>query len=210
MPSLVKALDRFAAHVRAALTSLRTRMQNTFLHEGMSQWSSIEVCLPLVLCLIEDLQAARTKHTLDATPSARARFCAQTISGRKSPKERFVQAPATTTRSFDGVSCMIRRTSAPPQLDPASTTWTLQSSPISVHPSANFPTVTVMTEWLTAAEAAAHLKVRPRTLLLWVRQGRIPAHRLSGVRRCVWRFLRSELDAMLTPSSAGAAQEEAC
>jgi excisionase family DNA binding protein len=65
-------------------------------------------------------------------------------------------------------------------------------------------------EWLTAAEAAAHLKVRPRTLLLWVRQGRVPAHRLSGVRRCVWRFLRSELDAMLIPSSAGAAQEEAC
>ena len=83
-----------------------------------------------------------------------------------------------------------------------------RSSPISVHPSANF--ATVMTEWLTAAEAAAHLKVRPRTLLLWVRQGRVPAHRLSGVRRCVWRFLRSELDAMLTPSSAGAAQEEAC
>jgi excisionase family DNA binding protein len=76
------------------------------------------------------------------------------------------------------------------------------------HPSANF--VPVTTEWLTAAEAAAHLKVRPRTLLLWVRQGRVPAHRLSGVRRCVWRFLRSELDAMLTPSSAGAAQEEAC
>jgi len=83
-----------------------------------------------------------------------------------------------------------------------------RSSPISGHPSGNF--ATVMTVWLTAAEAAAHLKVRPRTLLLWVRQGRIPAHRLSGVRRCVWRFLRSELDAMLTSSSAGAAQEEAC
>jgi hypothetical protein len=25
--------------------------------------------------------------------------------------------------------------------------------------------------WLTAAEAAAYLKVKPRTLLLWVRQG---------------------------------------
>jgi len=58
---------------------------------------------------------------------------------------------------------MIRRTSAPPQLNPASTAWALQSSPISVHPSANFATVTVMTEWLTAAEAAAYLKVRPRT-----------------------------------------------
>jgi hypothetical protein len=49
-----------------------------------------------------------------------------------------------------------------------------RSSPISVHPSANG--ATAMTEWLTAAEAAAHLKVRPRTLLLWVRQGRVPAH----------------------------------
>ena len=74
---------------------------------------------------------------------------------------------------------------------------------LSIHPRTLQP---VMTEWLTAAEAAAYLKVRPRTLLLWVRQGRVPAYRLSGV----WRFLRSELDAMLTPSSAGAAQEEAC
>jgi excisionase family DNA binding protein len=66
-----------------------------------------------------------------------------------------------------------------------------------------------MNEWLTATEAAAHLKVRPRTLLLWVREGKVPAYRLSGVRRCVWRFLRSELDAMLTPSSAGSADREA-
>jgi excisionase family DNA binding protein len=60
-------------------------------------------------------------------------------------------------------------------------------------------------EWLTASEAANHLKVKPRTLLLWARQGKIPAHRLSGVRRCVWRFLRTELDAMLGASSADSA-----
>lgn len=59
--------------------------------------------------------------------------------------------------------------------------------------------------WLTAAEAARHLNVKHRTLLLWVRQGKIPAHRLSGVSRRVWRFLRSELDAMLLMSSAGSA-----
>jgi excisionase family DNA binding protein len=53
-------------------------------------------------------------------------------------------------------------------------------------------------EWLTAAEAAAYLKVRPAILLLWARRGKIPAHKLSGTRRCVWRFLRSELDAMLS------------
>lgn len=52
--------------------------------------------------------------------------------------------------------------------------------------------------WLTVSEAANYLKVRPATLLLWVRRGKIPAHKLSGIRRCVWRFLRSELDAMLT------------
>ena len=57
-------------------------------------------------------------------------------------------------------------------------------------------------EWLTAKEAAAHLKVKPRTLLQWARENKVPSHRLSGVQRCVWRFLRSELDAMLLPSSA--------
>jgi excisionase family DNA binding protein len=60
--------------------------------------------------------------------------------------------------------------------------------------------------WLTAAEAAAYLRVKVRTLLLWVRQGEVPAHRLSGIRRRVWRFLRSELDAMLLTSSAGSAE----
>lgn len=63
-----------------------------------------------------------------------------------------------------------------------------------------------MAEWLTAREAALHLKVQPRTLLLWARQGKVPAHRLSGIRRCVWRFLRTELDAMLGLSSADSAE----
>jgi excisionase family DNA binding protein len=60
-------------------------------------------------------------------------------------------------------------------------------------------------DWLTASEAAQHLKVKPRTLLQWARERKVPAHRLSGIRRSVWRFLRSELDAMLAPSSAGPA-----
>jgi len=42
--------------------------------------------------------------------------------------------------------------------------------------------------WLTALEAAAHLKVKPRTLLLWVRQGKVKAFALSGTKRRVWRF----------------------
>lgn len=60
-------------------------------------------------------------------------------------------------------------------------------------------------EWLTAAEAAQHVKVKQRTLLQWAREGKIPAHRLSGVKRCIYRFLRSELDLMLGVSSADSA-----
>jgi excisionase family DNA binding protein len=58
-------------------------------------------------------------------------------------------------------------------------------------------------EWLTAAEAAQYLRVTPFTLLQWVRERKVPAHQLSGVRRCIWRFLRPELDAMLGLSPAG-------
>src|SRR5277367_4091131 len=63
----------------------------------------------------------------------------------------------------------------------------------------------VQSEWLTPNEAAQYLKVKPRTLLQWARERRIPAHRLSGIERCIWRFLRSELDAMLAVSSADSA-----
>ena len=63
--------------------------------------------------------------------------------------------------------------------------------------------------WLTLKEAAGYLKIRPRTLALWARQGRVPGHKLSGTRRCVYRFLRSELDAMLLTSFAGSAEKEA-
>jgi excisionase family DNA binding protein len=62
---------------------------------------------------------------------------------------------------------------------------------------------TVENQWLTAKEAALYLKVKPRTILKWAKEGRIPAHALSGTSRVTWRFLRSELDAaMLNPPSA--------
>jgi excisionase family DNA binding protein len=51
-----------------------------------------------------------------------------------------------------------------------------------------------MVEWLTATEAARYLKVKPRSLLLWVRQGKIKGFALSGTKRRVWRFLRQDLD----------------
>jgi excisionase family DNA binding protein len=58
------------------------------------------------------------------------------------------------------------------------------------------------TEWLTAKEAAVHLKVKPRTILQWAKDGKIPGHVLSGTKRCTWRFLRPELDAILSAPSA--------
>ena len=51
------------------------------------------------------------------------------------------------------------------------------------------------TEWLTVNEAADHLRVKARTLLLWTREGKIRGYALSGTRRRVWRYVRAELDA---------------
>jgi excisionase family DNA binding protein len=55
--------------------------------------------------------------------------------------------------------------------------------------------------WLTAEEAAAYLKVKTRTLLLWARQGKVKGFALSGTQRRVWRFRRADLDAALLQSS---------
>jgi excisionase family DNA binding protein len=55
--------------------------------------------------------------------------------------------------------------------------------------------------WLTAKEAAQHLKVATRTILSWARDGKLKGHTLSGTERHVWRFLRIDLDAMLISSS---------
>jgi len=49
-------------------------------------------------------------------------------------------------------------------------------------------------EWMTSEEAATYLKVKPRSLLLWVRQGKLPAYALSGTRRRIWRFRKADLD----------------
>jgi len=56
-------------------------------------------------------------------------------------------------------------------------------------------------EWLTATEAAGYLKVKVRTLLLWVRQGKVKGFALSGTKRRVWRFRQSDLDAALLESA---------
>ena len=54
--------------------------------------------------------------------------------------------------------------------------------------------------WLTAAEAARHLKIKTRTLLFWARSGKIKAYSLTGSKRHVWRFLQSDLDDILIHS----------
>jgi len=56
-------------------------------------------------------------------------------------------------------------------------------------------------DWLTAAEAATYLRVKSRTLLLWVRQGKVKAFALSGTKRHVWRFRQADLDAVLLDAS---------
>jgi excisionase family DNA binding protein len=58
-----------------------------------------------------------------------------------------------------------------------------------------------MAQWLTANEAADYLQVKPRTLLQWANAGKVKAYPLSGTQRHVWRFLREDLDAMLTGPS---------
>jgi len=62
----------------------------------------------------------------------------------------------------------------------------------------------VESQWLTAREAAQYLRVAHRTLLQWAKEGRIPAHRLSGTARVTWRFRADELDGaiMAAPSAA--------
>jgi excisionase family DNA binding protein len=61
-------------------------------------------------------------------------------------------------------------------------------------------TTVPQSDWLTAGEAAEYLKVKKRSLLLWVRQGKVKAYALSGTKRRVWRFRREDLDSLLFAS----------
>ena len=56
----------------------------------------------------------------------------------------------------------------------------------------------VASDWLTSGEAALYVKIERRTLLQWVRQGKVRGYILSGTQRHVWRFKSSDLDAMLS------------
>ena len=63
------------------------------------------------------------------------------------------------------------------------------------------PSLPGSSDWLTAEEAARYWKVKVRTLLLWVRQGRVKGFALSGTKRRVWRFRKADLDSALLESS---------
>lgn len=54
--------------------------------------------------------------------------------------------------------------------------------------------------WITSAQAAELLKIKTHTILFWARQGKIKACPFTGVERRVWRFLQSDLDAILINS----------
>ena len=57
----------------------------------------------------------------------------------------------------------------------------------------------INSNWLTANEAASYLKIEPRTLLLWARQGKLKGFTLSGTHRHVWRFRPEDLDGAMMP-----------
>lgn len=78
----------------------------------------------------------------------------------------------------------------------------------SKHPRIIPPAAVITTSpWMTTAEAAAYLRIKPRTLLLWVRQGKVKGYPLSGIQRRVWRFLQSDLDGTIVGHSQCAAKE---
>lgn len=63
------------------------------------------------------------------------------------------------------------------------------------------PEVAIPTShWLTANEAAAYLRIAPRTILAWAREGKVKGHILSGTQRQTWRFRQEDLDACFKDS----------
>jgi excisionase family DNA binding protein len=66
-------------------------------------------------------------------------------------------------------------------------------------------TMALQSDWLTASEAAEYLKVKKRSLLLWVREGKIKGYALSGTKRRIWRFRREDIDSALFANVVGSA-----
>jgi excisionase family DNA binding protein len=54
-----------------------------------------------------------------------------------------------------------------------------------------------MEEYMTVFEAAAVLKAKPRTVRGWIREGKLRAYKVGGMR--LWRVRRADLRAFLRP-----------
>jgi len=67
-------------------------------------------------------------------------------------------------------------------------------------------TPTTDSPWLTHAEAAAYLRVHPRTISRWADAGRLTKRQIDGLRSV--RFARAELDALVVPADDVEAGEE--
>jgi excisionase family DNA binding protein len=56
-----------------------------------------------------------------------------------------------------------------------------------------------MEPFVSANEVAKFLRLSPRTVAKMAREGRLPAHRISGSKRKTWRFLISEVAGFVAP-----------
>ena len=58
--------------------------------------------------------------------------------------------------------------------------------------------------WLSVAEIASHLGVKPDTVYKWLAQNRIPAHKVGRL----WKFDKAEVDRWVKSGSAGLRESE--
>lgn len=77
-------------------------------------------------------------------------------------------------------------------------------------PDLNMSTVPIdrlqpVTPWLSADEAATHLRETRKGILHLARTGKLPAHPIGDGQRRRWKFRRDELDAWLSSRNNGVA-----
>ncbi len=61
---------------------------------------------------------------------------------------------------------------------------------------------------LTAEEVADLLRVHPKTLLAWAKEGSIPARALRSGKRTTWRFMKDEILEWLRSDATAATAED--
>ena len=66
-----------------------------------------------------------------------------------------------------------------------------------------------MEPFVSAKDVGAFLNISPRTVTKMAREGRLPAHSVSGNSRRTWRFLLSEIkDTVIMPNRVPAASAQ--